>query len=105
MSRVFALKKTYVSGEQTYTRTIAKPVVGSVRAAVADDPKIETLEFTVDHAMGLITFVVPPDIGVRVAAGCEFDVPVRFDSDRIAASVATFHAGDVPSVPVIEVRL
>lgn len=105
VTRVFALKKTYVSGGQFYTRTIAKPVTGTVRAAVADDPKTETLEFNVDHVAGLITFVVPPDIGVRVTAGCEFDVPVRFDSDRIAASVATFQAGDVPSVPVIEVRL
>ena len=104
-TRVFSLKKTYFSGDQTYGRGITKPVAGSVRAAVADDPKIETIEFTVDHAAGQITFAVPPDIGVRVTAGCEFDVPVRFDSDRLSASMATFHAGDVLSVPVIEVRL
>jgi uncharacterized protein (TIGR02217 family) len=32
-------------------------------------------------------------------------VPVRFDTDRIAVSVASFQAGEVPSVPVVEVRL
>jgi uncharacterized protein (TIGR02217 family) len=32
-------------------------------------------------------------------------VPVRFDTDRIAVSLASFKAGEVPDVPVIEVRL
>lgn len=36
--------------------------------------------------------------------GCEFDVPVRFDTDLVQVSVASFQAGDVPKVPVIEVR-
>ena len=40
-----------------------------------------------------------------VSAGYEFDVPVRFDTDRIQTSVASFKAGDVPSVPVVELRL
>ena len=39
-----------------------------------------------------------------ITAGFEFDVPVRFDTDRIALSVASFNAGEVPHVPVIEVR-
>jgi uncharacterized protein (TIGR02217 family) len=43
--------------------------------------------------------------GVAVTAGFEFDVPVRFDTDRIQTSVASFQAGDAPSVPVVEVRL
>ena len=30
---------------------------------------------------------------------------VRFDTDQIVTSVASFQAGDVPSVPVVEVRL
>ncbi len=102
---VFALSKTYRSGEQTYTRSITKPVAGTVVAAVARDPKVETLEFTVDVERGEITFVVPPDIGVPVSAGFEFDVPVRFDTDRIMTSMSSFQAGEVPDVPVMEVRV
>jgi hypothetical protein len=30
---------------------------------------------------------------------------VRFDIDRIQTSVASFRAGDVPTVPVVEVRV
>jgi uncharacterized protein (TIGR02217 family) len=102
---VFQLHKTYVSGLETYTRPIRKPVAGTVVVAVADDPKIEGLEFSVDVATGEITFAVPPDVGTRVTAGFEFDVPVRFDTDAIQTSVASFQAGDVPAVPVVEVRL
>ena len=44
-------------------------------------------------------------MGARVTAGFEFDVPVRFDTDRIAVSVASFQAGDLPQVPIVEVRI
>ncbi len=101
----FPLVKTYVSGVNNYTRTIAKPVAGSVQVAVAADPKVESLEFSVNTATGVVSFSVPPSLGARVTAGFEFDVPVRFDTDRIQTSVASFQAGDVPSVPVLEVRL
>lgn len=102
---VFGLTKTYRSGEQTYTRRIQKPVAGSVLVAVARDPKIETLEFTVDHETGEVHFVVPPDIDVPVSAGFEFDVPVRFDTDLIMTSVSSFQAGEIPDVPIVEIRL
>ncbi|MFN3970506.1 MAG: TIGR02217 family protein [Gemmobacter sp.] len=101
----FGLVKTYRSGAQTYVRPIKKPVPGTVRVAVAGTPKVEGLEFWVDPATGVITFSSPPDLGVQVTAGYEFDVPARFDTDRIQTSVASFKAGDVPNVPVVELRL
>jgi uncharacterized protein (TIGR02217 family) len=104
-TRVFRLVKTYVSGEHDYVRPILKPVNGSVKIALAGDPKVDTIEFTVDPATGEVTFTEAPDIDVRVTAGFEFDVPVRFDTDRITTSAATFNAGEVPSVPIVEVRL
>lgn len=105
VKRVFQLSKTYVSGLESYQRPILKPVPGTVRVGLADDPQIETIDFEVDTTTGEIQFAVPPDVGVKVSAGFEFDVPVRFDTDRIATSVASFQAGDVPTVPVVEVRL
>jgi len=105
VTRGFVLAKTYVSGGQSYVRPIAKPVLGTVRVALAGDPKVEGVDWSVDPATGLISFSDPPDIGVPVTAGFEFDVPVRFDTDRIQTSVASFQAGDVPSVPVVEVRI
>lgn len=101
----FALVKRYVSGPGEYQRPISKPVDGSVLVAVGDDLKAETTEYSLDVEKGLIRFSVAPDKGARVTAGYEFDVPVRFDTDRIAVSMASFQAGDVPSVPVVEVRV
>ena len=84
---------------------MVKPVIGTVQVALAGDPKVESVEFTVDAAVGQITFASPPDIDVLITSGFEFDVPVRFDTDRLQTSVGAFQAGEVPNVPVIEVRL
>ncbi len=102
---VFALAKTYDPTGVPYVRPITKPVAGSVLVALAGDDKVESLEFDVDSTSGLVSFAVPPDLGVPVTAGFEFDVPARFDTDLIQVSVASFKAGDVPQVPVVEVRL
>lgn len=100
----FQLVKTYRSGLQSYTRPITKPVAGTVLVAVAEDPKVESLEFSIDTTTGVVSFVDPPALGAQVTAGFEFDVPVRFATDSIQTSVASFQAGDVPSVPIMEVR-
>lgn len=105
VTTVFQLQKTYLSGLQSYTRPIAKPVLGTVLIAVAGDPKVESLEFSINVETGQVTFVLAPDLGTRVTAGFEFDVPVRFDADAIQTSVASFQAGEVPSVPVVEIRI
>jgi uncharacterized protein (TIGR02217 family) len=105
VTTAFALKKTYLSGTASYIRPIAKPVAGTVIVAIANDPKVEGLEFSVDAATGIVSFTTPPDIGALITAGYEFDVPVRFDADVIQTSVASFRAGDVPNVPIVEVRV
>lgn len=101
----FALNKTYSSGESSYTRPVTKPVAGSVVVGIQGDKLQESIHFDVNTATGMITFDHPPDEGVEVTAGFEFDVPVRFDTDRIQTSVASFQAGQVPNVPVVEVRI
>ncbi len=100
----FQLIKTYRSGEQVYERPIRKPVRGSVVIGLDGDAQQEGLHFEVDKATGIVTFAHPPNGGVEITAGFEFDVPVRFDTDRIQTSLASFQAGDVPSVPIVEVR-
>ncbi len=101
----FQLVKTYVSGAQSYTRPVKKPVVGTVLISVSGDPVQESIDYVLDANTGLITFAQPPDNAAEIRAGFEFDVPVRFDTDRIQTSVSSFRAGDVPNVPVIEVRI
>lgn len=104
MVRDFALVKTYRSGGVGMGRMIGKPVAGSVRVAVGGVEQPEGLAWKVDLTTGLITLSDAPAAAAEVTAGFEFDVPVRFDTDLIQVSVASFQAGDVPNVPVIEVR-
>ncbi|HBZ43112.1 MAG TPA: TIGR02217 family protein [Maritimibacter sp.] len=102
---VFQIVKQYRSGENTYHRPIRKPVKGSVKVGLSGDQQIETVDYDVDVTTGHVTFSDAPPVGAQVTAGFEFDVPVRFDTDRIQTSVSSFQAGDVPNVPVLEVRV
>jgi uncharacterized protein (TIGR02217 family) len=105
VTRSFQLVKTYRSGAFTYVRPITKPVAGTVRVGIEQDELREGVEYEVDPASGLVSFTHAPAATMQISAGFEFDVPVRFDTDRIQTSVASFRAGDVPSVPVVEVRV
>lgn len=105
VTRAFALSKTYASGGAAYTRAIRKPVLGTVLAGIQGDVKAEGVEFEVDTTSGLVTFADPPGPGATVTAGYEFDVPVRFDTDSIQSSIANFNAGEIPNVPIVEVRI
>lgn len=102
---VFQLSKTYGAGFAPYERPIAKPVAGSVLVAVNGVSKTQGAHWTLDATTGLVTFVagqIPP-AGAAVTAGFEFDVPVRFDTDRLEIDLASFEAGEIPSIPLIEI--
>ena len=61
-------------------------------------------DWTLDATTGLVTFATALAHGAVVTAGFDFDVPVQFDTDAIRVQASTYQAGEVPSVPVIEVR-
>ncbi|ROU02405.1 DUF2460 domain-containing protein [Histidinibacterium lentulum] len=103
--RVFQLVKRYGQGAGAYDRPIAKPVAGTLIVALDGLLRLPGEHYSLDETTGEVSFVHPPDAGVRVTAGFEFDVPVRFDTDRIATSVESFRAGEAPDLPVIEVRI
>lgn len=103
VARVFQLVKAYDDLAGSYTRPIRKPVEGSVRLAI--DGAEVSAGWNVDHATGEITFETPPSSGATISAGFEFDVPVRFDTDRLSVSLSSFNAGEAPSIPVVELRL
>lgn len=103
--QAFRLAKNYVSGGASYRRDIRKPVDGTVFVGLNGTLQAEGPDYAVDLTTGEIAFAEAPSAGAQITAGYEFDVPVRFDTDRIVTSVASFQAGEVPSVPVVEVRI
>lgn len=102
----FQLVKRYGEGDDAYERPIRKPVAGTVRVAVGGVEKLATTDFSVDHATGIATFAPAaiPLSGAAVTAGFEFDVPARFDTERIAVSLSAFKAGQIPSIAIVEVE-
>lgn len=94
----FQLVKTYVSGGFTFTRKITRPVSGTVQIFENGVPSIHA---TTDVTTGIVTFsttAVTP-----VTATFEFDVPVRFDTDKLSIRAETFRAGTIPSIVVREI--
>lgn len=105
VTTTFQLVKVYASGEGSYTRSISKPNAGTVLLALNGIDLVEGTDFNIDYTTGIVTLVSAPAVGAAVTAGYEFDVPVRFDSDAIQVSIDTFQTGQVPDVPVVEVRV
>jgi uncharacterized protein (TIGR02217 family) len=101
----FRLAKTYGAVHAPYRREIRKPVAGSVRLAIDGTEFAEGSLWSCDTTEGLITFAEPPAEGATITAGFEFDVPVRFDTDRLEINLAAFQAGEIPSIPLTEIRL
>lgn len=103
----FQLVKRY-GGLSPYDRPITKPVAGSVSVSV--NGATVASGWSVDHLSGVVTFISPPASGAAIRAGFRFDVPVRFDSNRIAVHMAFYSeaegrgVGSVPDIPLIEVR-
>lgn len=95
--RRFPLIKEYGGGE---LRRITRPVEGSVIVSV----DAETAGAWVLAEGGVIELAEAPPQGAAVRAGFLFDVPVRFEEASLRVSHKTHLAGQVASVPLIEVR-
>jgi uncharacterized protein (TIGR02217 family) len=103
----FQLVKIYGLSYAPWSRDIKKPVAGTVLVAVDGTPQTEGGDFAIDTASGIVTFQLGsiPGIAAAITAGFEFDVPVRFDTDRLEISLDGFQHGSIPAIPVVEIRL
>jgi uncharacterized protein (TIGR02217 family) len=104
VATVFQLRKLYLSGGITETRTIIKPVAGTV-AIKFDNVVQNPANFTVNTTNGQVTFSSVPALSVVITASFEFDVPVRFDTDRLSASLDNYGSYSWGDIPLVEVRV
>jgi uncharacterized protein (TIGR02217 family) len=129
VATTFQLKKTYTVGGQSMSVDIKKPVTASVvdYANVAQENTVriwfgsgsplvyaEQLSgWTVNHATGVVTFLSAPGGGTIIKASCEYDIPVRFDTDAIEVTLTENRLPTVredgiytfASIPLVEVRV
>lgn len=103
----FPLAKTYGGLHAPYQRPIKKPAPDSVRVAVAGAEVEIGSDCVVDTTTGVVTFLAGrvPDIGEAVTAGFLFDVPARFESDYLEVDLSAFASGQIPRIPLIEIRV
>ncbi|MGB8602939.1 MAG: DUF2460 domain-containing protein [Rhizomicrobium sp.] len=102
-TKTYQLKKLYSSGSYSWTRSITKPVAGSVTVALCG--VVQSTGWSIDTTTGSFAFDTAPASGATVSAGFEFDVPARFDSDRLTINLASFNTGEVPDIALTEIRL
>ncbi len=99
----FQLIKVYdASGAAPYQRTISLPVDGTV---VVSLDGASTSAFTVS-SQGEVVLNSAPGSGVKVRAGCKFDVPVRFASEVdtfMQLQASGYEIWNLPQLDCIEV--
>jgi uncharacterized protein (TIGR02217 family) len=98
----FQLVKVYASGDQSWTRTIRKPVADTVIVAVDGAP--QAAGWSLDPTTGLVTFAAPPAPGAVLTAGFAFDVPVRFEAETLDVTLDIERLGSIESIPLVELR-
>ena len=103
----FQLVKHYGASFAPWSREITKPVLGTVKVAVGGVLQIEGADYFLDYGTGIVTFDSGsiPGMATALTAGFEFDVPVRFDTDRLEINLQGFGHGSIPNVPVVEIRV
>ncbi len=82
VQQTLQLVKSYAFGPLTFVREIVKPVPGTVVISSAGVP----IAASIDYTTGLATFTGSP--GDPITWTGEFDVPVRFASDRLDSDPA-----------------
>ena len=97
----FQLVKVYGGAFDPYSRAITKPVAGSVLIAL-DNAALDSADYDVDINTGIVTLASAPPNGSAITAGFLFDVPVRFETDRLDIDLQAFQAGSVPTIPLVE---
>lgn len=107
---IWQVIKTYSQGPTAndYTRTITKLVAATVTVFVAASPITEgtgATEVAIDYDTGILTFGASaiPTTGADITVTAEFDVPVRFDVDQMAAQHDAFLQETWGSIPIVEI--
>lgn len=100
---IFQLSKTYNDTGGSAKRIVEKPVSGSVIIAI-DGTGTASPDMSINDANGEVTFVIAPNVGAVITAGFEFEVPVRFDIARLDINLSAFNAGQIPTVPLVEIK-
>lgn len=103
----FQIYKRYTSGGVDYDRELKKIVSGTELVYVNNVLKTITTHYTIDYNTGLITFTAgnePANLST-VAVAAEFDVPVRFNTDKMSVTMKMVELGSIPQIGLVELKI
>jgi len=100
----FQLAYTYTDESGfSYTKPIFKPVDDAEFVIYLDGVAQES-GWNVDETTGIVTFASPPDYSVDITWTGTFDLPVRFDTDRLEIIVENKDVLLTPNIPIVELK-
>lgn len=99
----FQLIKSYESGESHENRAVHKPVQNSVDIFV--DNILQNNGVSINYTNGVVTFDNSPPLSSQISASFEFDVPVRFDTDRLATSIDDYKVYSWQNISLVEIKI
>lgn len=102
----FQIYKRYIDDDALappYDRDLKKIVAGTVSVSLDGAPTASG--WSVDETTGILTFDAAPAVDVDIALSCEFDVPVRFDTDLMQAAIPGPDIHHWQSIKLVEIRL
>lgn len=114
-TQTFQIYKRYTNNSVNYDRDLTKIVADVDTVAtllsvwVGGSPITEGAgagEFTIDRNTGIITLgsTLYAASGDDVEVECEFDVPVRFDTDHFDVEIDNFSSQSWSGIPIVEIR-
>jgi uncharacterized protein (TIGR02217 family) len=104
----YQMYKRYGSGAYAYDRKITRPVSGTITVFRTRAAVTTTIAATIDYSTGLVT-VTGHVVGDIYTWSGNFNVPVRYDTDRLPAMAINKESeGELlvqcGSIPICEVR-
>lgn len=100
---VYLFDCTPPEGETVTDTTWQKYIIRTFSKAIPEGAEMTT-GWTLDTTTGKLTFSEPVAANMGVVASFEFNVPVRFDTDTMAANYSSFKAYGWADIPVIELK-
>ena len=105
-STTFRLLKRYTTGSATQDRLIKKPIAAGFELKDSGTTLTLTTDYTLDAATGIVTTTSPRTAANLTWLG-EFDVPMRFDTDKLDGRIEARNGGGLlhvwDAIPIIEV--
>lgn len=101
ITTTFKIVKRYTSGGREYVRPIAKPIASTLTVRVGN-AGASVVTASVQSAGTVV--IAAPATGQVVSVSCEFDVPVRFDTDQMFITIEAFEQNNWDGVPIVEIR-